>query len=92
MFSKAIFAVATIAVAVTLLVAPAPANAQSKAKSVSTAQGGTEQGDTACRRDTRRLCRQVKAEEGSNGYLSCLQKHRTQLSKACKDVLKSHGL
>jgi hypothetical protein len=92
MSSKTIFAAATLAVAVTLLVAPAPAIAQSKAKSINTAQGGTEQGDTACRRDTRRLCRQVKAEEGSNGYLSCLQKHRAQLSKACKDVLKSHGL
>jgi hypothetical protein len=92
MFSKTIFAAATLAIAVTLLAAPAPAIAQSKAKSVNTAQGGTEQGNTACRRDTRRLCRQVKAEEGSNGYLSCLQEHRAKLSKACKDVLKSHGL
>ncbi len=92
MFSKTIFAAATIAVAVTLLAAPAPAIAQSKGKSVNTANGGTEQENAACRRDTRRLCRAVKAEEGNDGYLSCLQEHRAQLSKACKDVLESHGL
>ena len=91
MFSKTNIAIAAAVVAVVFLAAPAPVIAQSHAK-VNTAKGGTEQENDACRRDTRRLCRHVKVEEGNDAFLMCLQEHRAKLSKACKDVLESHGL
>jgi hypothetical protein len=58
----------------------------------SSALSGTEQENAACRRDTRRLCRHIKAGEGNSAFLSCLQEHRAKLSKACRAVLESHGM
>ena len=87
MLSKIMFAVAVVSVA-----AAAPASAQSKPSAAVIAKGGTEHENAACRRDTRRLCRHIKADAGNGVFLSCLQEHRANLSKACDEVLKSHGL
>ena len=90
MFATAVFAAATVA-----LTAAVPAIAQSndgKATAAMAQQGGTAQEDAACRRDTRRFCRHIKAGEGNNAFLQCLQEHRAKLSKPCDAVLKSHGL
>ena len=84
MFSKAI-----IAVSIMLVASATPCLAESRNHGQSE---GTPQEESACRRDTRRLCRHVKADEGSGAFLSCLQEHREALSKACKTVLESHGL
>lgn len=84
----------TFAIAVVLIAAAMPADAQtrSKANAATIAQGGTEQENAACRRDTRRLCRHIKADAGNSAFLSCLQEHRKNLSKGCDEVLKSHGM
>ena len=56
--------------------------------SIAAAQG-TPGERSACRSDVRRLC--AKAGEDQFEVLSCLQTHRTRLSKGCKSVLASHG-
>lgn len=94
MFSKTIFAAAAIAAATVLLAAPVPAFAQTHGKSTTGAstETGTSEENAACRRDTRRLCRHIKADEGNDAFLLCLQDHRASLSKKCKEALESHGL
>lgn len=52
---------------------------------------GTPQEQAACRPDVRRLCRDLKPDTGSGVFLACLQTNRAKLSKACRDVLESHG-
>jgi hypothetical protein len=56
------------------------------------ASGGTPQEEAACRRDTRKFCRHVKAGAGNDAFLQCLQAHRAKLSRACDAVLRSHGM
>jgi Cysteine rich repeat len=56
--------------------------------SAASAQGTPEE-RSACRSDVRRLC--AKAGGDQFEVLSCLQTHRTRLSKSCKNVLVSHG-
>ncbi len=95
MFRRMIFATVAFAAATLFVMAAVPAIAQSndgKATAAMAQQGGTPQEDAACRRDTRRFCRHIKAGEGNNAFLQCLQEHRAKLSKACDAVLKSHGL
>jgi len=50
---------------------------------------GTPNERAACHGDARRFC--AKAGDDQFEVLSCLQSHRTRLSKACKNVLASHG-
>jgi Cysteine rich repeat len=80
-----------VAVAFTLLASAAPTFAQSHPTG-SPSLSGTEQENAACRRDTRKLCRHIKADAGNGAFLSCLQEHRAKLSKACRQVLESHGM
>jgi hypothetical protein len=91
----------TILAGYLVLLAAAPALAQSSdhagpnSKTLPAGQvnkGGTTQENDACRRDTRRLCRHVKPEDGNDGFLKCLQDHRASLSKDCRQVLESHGV
>jgi len=49
---------------------------------------GTPEERAACRPDVRRFCHAI--EEGGD-FLSCLQEHREKLSRACREVLESHG-
>ena len=84
MFSKAI-----IAVAIVLVASATPCHAQNRDRGSGSA---TSQEDAACRRDTRRLCRHVRADEGDGAFLFCLQQQRAALSTACRAVLESHGL
>ncbi|MEA2902960.1 MAG: Cysteine rich repeat [Alphaproteobacteria bacterium] len=75
-------------VLVTLLAlsaAPTFANAQQR-----TAQSqGSAQEQAACRPDARRFCRNAGSE--SYAVLSCLQSHRSQLSRSCRSVLERNG-
>lgn len=56
-----------------------------------------EQGDAkeraACRPDVIRYCRAQLAANESDvfGILSCLQRNRSRISRACQNVLTSHG-
>jgi hypothetical protein len=88
MFNRTVFAIATIAVVGALVSTSVPVLARSHAKSSAAATDD----NSACRRDVRRLCRHVKADGGSGAFLGCLQEHRSRLSKACNEALKSHGL
>lgn len=60
------------------------------ASSAAIAQSGTPQEQAACRPDVRRFCHTVVGS-GNGPVLACLQEHRAQLRRACRDVLESHG-
>jgi hypothetical protein len=86
---------AIVALAVVLLTSSAPSFAQYSGPGYpgggQGASGGTPQERDACRRDTRRFCRHIKAGAGDEAFLHCLQANRAKLSHACAEVLRSHG-
>jgi hypothetical protein len=53
-------------------------------------RGGTDAEQKACSRDVSRHCRPVM-EQSDLVILGCLQQHRAKLTKACNQVLLSHG-
>ncbi len=91
MSSRTIVTAALFAVA-TILTTAAPVVAQANDGKASLAQAGTSEENAACRRDTRRLCRHIKAGAGNNAFLQCLQQHREQLGSGCRQVLEAHGM
>ena len=54
------------------------------------ASAASAQGQDACARDASRFCR-AHLNEGDQVVLACLKQHRARLSKACQQVLTSHG-
>ena len=48
------------------------------------------QGQDACARDAQRFCR-AYLDGGDMVILACLKQNRARLSKACQQVLISHG-
>ncbi|MGX7744556.1 hypothetical protein [Rhodopseudomonas parapalustris] len=73
-----------VALALLLVSMTAGANAQQQQRS------GTEAEQKACSRDVSRYCRSVM-EQSDLVILSCLQQNRAKISKACNQVLVSHG-
>jgi hypothetical protein len=64
------------------------------ASTVALAQGqGDARERAACRPDVMRFCKQVIKDTNEDviSILNCLQSHRTRLSRACNQVLVSHG-
>lgn len=59
--------------------------------SLALAQSGTPEQRAACRPDVRRFCHRLKESDGDNAYLQCLELNRDRLSRACSDMLSSHG-
>ena len=49
-----------------------------------------QQGHDACARDVSRFCR-AQMNDGDQIVLACLKQNRARLSKACQQVLTSHG-
>jgi hypothetical protein len=49
-----------------------------------------QQGQDACARDVSRFCR-AHMNDGDQVVLACLKQNRARLSKACQQVLTSHG-
>ena len=49
-----------------------------------------QQGHDACARDVSRFCR-AQMNDGDMVVLACLKQNRTRISKACQQVLTSHG-
>ena len=49
-----------------------------------------QQGHDACARDVSRFCR-AQMNDGDQVVLACLKQNRAKLSKACQQVLTSHG-
>ena len=52
--------------------------------------GGTPEEQKACAHDVQKFCRAVMNEPDLT-VLSCLQQNRAKLTKACDQVLVSHG-
>lgn len=50
---------------------------------------GTPEEQAACRPDSSKYCREF--EPDNLRVLTCLQRNRTKISKACLRVLESHG-
>jgi hypothetical protein len=53
---------------------------------------GSAKEQAACRPDVRRYCSSIKPGSDSGTFLHCLQANRSKLSKACLNVLTSHGV
>jgi hypothetical protein len=53
-------------------------------------RSGTPEEQAACSRDVQRYCRPVM-DQGDFTVLACLQQNRPKISKACDQVLKTHG-
>lgn len=56
----------------------------------SAAAAQQQQGHDACARDVSRFCR-AQMNDGDQIVLACLQQNRARISKACQQVLASHG-
>jgi hypothetical protein len=54
------------------------------------AHSGSEQEQQACTRDVQHFCRKLM-DQGDFTILACLKENRPKLSRACLDVLVSHG-
>jgi hypothetical protein len=52
---------------------------------------GTNREEAACRPDVRRFCSDIPDNAGALFFLACLKENRSKISKACRDVLVSHG-
>ena len=53
-------------------------------------RSGTDAEQKACTRDVQRFCRPLM-DQGDLTILSCLKENRPKLTKACANVLISHG-
>lgn len=49
-----------------------------------------QQGHDACARDVSRFCR-AHMQDGDQIVLACLKQNRSRISKACQQMLASHG-
>lgn len=49
-----------------------------------------KQGHDACARDVSRFCR-AQMNDGDQVVLACLKQNRAKISKACQQMLASHG-
>ena len=56
----------------------------------SSASAQQQQGHDACARDVSRFCR-AQMQDGDQIVLACLQQNRARISKACQQMLASHG-
>jgi hypothetical protein len=57
---------------------------------IASAASAQQQGQDACARDVSRFCR-AQMNDGDQIVLMCLKQNRARLSKACQQVLISHG-
>ena len=53
-------------------------------------RSGTPEEQKACTRDVQKFCRPV-LDQGDFTVLACLKEHRSKISAACDQVLKSNG-
>jgi hypothetical protein len=57
---------------------------------IASAASAQQQGHDACARDVSRFCR-AQMNDGDQIVLACLQQNRARISKACQQMLASHG-
>jgi len=53
-------------------------------------RSGTPEEQKACNRDVQKFCRPV-IDQGDFTILACLKEHRSKISSACDQVLKTNG-
>ena len=56
----------------------------------SSASAQQQPGHDACARDVSRFCR-AQMQDGDQVVLACLKQNRAKISKACQQMLASHG-
>jgi hypothetical protein len=56
----------------------------------SSASAQQRAGQDACSRDVSRFCR-AQMQDGDQVILACLKQNRAKISKACQQMLASHG-
>ena len=56
----------------------------------SSASAQQQAGHDACARDVSRFCR-AQMQDGDQIVLACLRQNRAKISKACQQMLASHG-
>ena len=56
----------------------------------SSASAQQRAGQDACSRDVQRFCR-AQMQDGDQIILACLKQNRAKISKACQQMLASHG-
>lgn len=93
---KPILIAAAVAVSASVLMAPAFAAGGNPflpgGSGGSSKYQGSSKEQAACRPDVRRYCSSIKPGSDSGMFLNCLQANRSKLSKACLNVLQSHGV
>ena len=57
---------------------------------IASAASAQQQGHDACSRDVSRFCR-AQMQDGDQIVLACLKQNRARISKACQQMLTSHG-
>ena len=77
-----------ISLIVALLVVSSAISGAASARTLFRPQGTPE--EKACYGDSHRLCRDAIPDQFK--VLACLQEHRARLSKACAEVLQTHGM
>jgi hypothetical protein len=79
------------ALALTLISSAMAQSPDNSGKYPSSASGqGTKEEQDACAPDATRFCKDAIPDTFK--VLECLQEHRKRLKKACREVLKSHGV
>ncbi|ABD06430.1 conserved hypothetical protein [Rhodopseudomonas palustris HaA2] len=73
-------------VALTLLLVPMSTGAFAQQQQ----RSGTPEEQAACSRDVSRHCRALM-DQGDFAILACLKENRPKISRACNQVLLSHG-
>lgn len=77
-------------VVVAVLLASVTLSTSALAQQYEPQRSGTKQEQEACARDVSRFCRPLM-DQGDLVILACLQQNRPKISKACNQVLLSHG-
>jgi len=57
---------------------------------IASAASAQQPGQDACARDVSRFCR-AQMQDGDQIVLACLKQNRARISKACQQMLISHG-
>jgi hypothetical protein len=57
---------------------------------ITSAASAQQPGHDACARDVSRFCR-AQMQDGDQIVLACLKQNRARISKACQQMLTSHG-
>jgi hypothetical protein len=52
---------------------------------------GSPQQRAACRPDVARFCRSIAKKDDVSAILSCLERNRSRIGRACREVISENG-